>query len=65
MVSPVKDLPPPAEPASRLDASGRVLSSAGLDPQIRWRPGQRLEHLFEAQVDALGDAPAVDGPGGG
>jgi non-ribosomal peptide synthetase-like protein len=36
---------------------------------VRWKPGERLEHLFEQRCDALGehgieDSLAVDGPGG-
>ncbi len=37
---------------------------AGHDDTIRWREGERLEHLFERSCDTLGDALAVDaGPG--
>jgi non-ribosomal peptide synthetase-like protein len=32
---------------------GRVLMPAGVSQQIRWRPGERLERLFEERCDAL------------
>jgi non-ribosomal peptide synthetase-like protein len=55
-------------PRSRITHDGTVLSSAD-DSGIRWRPGERLEQLFEARCDALSqegraDTPAVDGPDG-
>ncbi len=31
---------------------------------MRWRPGERLEQLFERRSEELGDALAVDGPAG-
>ncbi|MCW2932745.1 MAG: non-ribosomal peptide synthetase, partial [Actinomycetia bacterium] len=54
------------DPGGRAEAS--VLASA--DPQgIRWRPGERLEDLFEERCDQLRRASRdsdliVDGPGG-
>jgi non-ribosomal peptide synthetase-like protein len=39
---------------------GAVVGCAGYDDSIRWRPGQRLERLFERQADELGDRPALD-----
>ena len=36
----------------------------GYDGSIRWRPGERLEHLFEQRCDSTPAAIAVDGPGG-
>jgi non-ribosomal peptide synthetase-like protein len=45
--------------------AGPVLTCAGHDNSVRWRPGERLEHLFEARAAELGGtATAVDGPGG-
>ncbi|MCK6424300.1 MAG: amino acid adenylation domain-containing protein [Burkholderiaceae bacterium] len=43
-----------------------VLRRPGADPQPRWRPGERLHHLFEARCDALrragrADHPAIEG----
>ena len=32
---------------------GRVLTCDGYDDSIRWRPGERLEHLFEERCDWL------------
>ena len=59
---------PDARPRSRITHGGTVLTSAD-DDGIRWRPGERLEQLFEQRCDALyehglGDTPAVDGPDG-
>lgn len=54
---------PAGSPASRFGHDGRVLTCAGQDNAIRWREGERLEHLFEQRCDELGDALAVDGPG--
>lgn len=53
-------------PVSRFCHDGKILISAG-DNRLRWRPGERLNHLFEERCDALrgaghGDALAVDGP---
>jgi non-ribosomal peptide synthetase component F len=60
----VQDTPP----ASRALNEGRVLI-ADDEAGVRWRTGERLEHLFEQRVDALAaqgraDAIAVDGPKG-
>ncbi|HTX45942.1 MAG TPA: Pls/PosA family non-ribosomal peptide synthetase [Solirubrobacteraceae bacterium] len=57
-----------APPASRTLCDGRILIAAD-DRGVRWRTGERLEHLFEQRVDALAaegraDAIAVDGPKG-
>ena len=42
-----------------------MLACAGLDDDIRWRQGERLEHLFEQRCDELEqDTLAVDGPQG-
>jgi non-ribosomal peptide synthetase-like protein len=46
-----------------------ILTCAGYDNTIRWRPGERLEQLFERRCDELAQAGnpnalAVDGPGG-
>jgi len=45
----------------------RVLVDATRDRRPRWRPGERLEHLFEQRCDRLGAAAAgrlcVDAPG--
>jgi non-ribosomal peptide synthetase-like protein len=38
-------------PGSRSCLDGRVLTSAGYDDSIRWRPGDRLERLFERRCD--------------
>src|ERR1700722_426030 len=40
-------------PGSRSWLDGRVLTCAGYDDSIRWRPGERLEHLFEQRCDLL------------
>src|ERR1700733_1309492 len=56
-------------PGSRSWLDGRVLTCDGYDDAIRWRPGERLEHLFEERCDWLrhqGQAGhlAVDAAGG-
>ena len=56
-------------PGSRTRLDGRVLTCDGYDDSIRWRPGERLEHLFEQRCDWLrrqGQAShlAVDAAGG-
>jgi non-ribosomal peptide synthetase-like protein len=38
-------------PGSRSCLDGRVLTGAGYDDSIRWRPGDRLERLFERRCD--------------
>jgi non-ribosomal peptide synthetase-like protein len=54
-----------ARPTSRRREDGLVLTCAGHDNSVHWRPGERLEHLFEARAAELGDtATAVDGPSG-
>src|SRR5271170_6708126 len=40
-------------PGSRSWLDGRVLTCNGYDDSIRWRPGERLEHLFEQRCDWL------------
>jgi non-ribosomal peptide synthetase-like protein len=40
-------------PRSRSWLGGRVLTCDGYDDSIRWRPGERLEHLFEERCDWL------------
>jgi diaminobutyrate--2-oxoglutarate aminotransferase len=55
------------EPHSWLD--GRVLTCDGYDDSIRWRPGERLENLFEQRCDWLrgqgqADHLVVDAPDG-
>ncbi len=55
-------------PSSCLRNHG-VLTSAGYDRTIRWRAGERLEHLFERRLDELARegrsaTAAVDGPHG-
>jgi hypothetical protein len=40
-------------PGSRSWLDGRVLTCDGYDDSIRWRPGERLEHLFEQRCDWL------------
>ena len=42
-----------ARPGSRECLEGRVLTSAGYEDTIRWREGDRLEHLYEARCDWL------------
>src|SRR5438552_257889 len=37
----------------------RVLSGAGQDNAIRWRKGERLDHLFEHCSERFKDRPAV------
>ena len=56
-------------PRSRSSLDGRVLTCDGYDDSIRWRAGERLEHLFEQRCDQLrgqGRAShlAVDAAGG-
>jgi non-ribosomal peptide synthetase-like protein len=56
-------------PGSRSWLDGRVLTCDGYDDSIRWRPGERLEQLFEQRCDWLhgqGQAGhlAVDAVGG-
>src|ERR1700733_3881934 len=56
-------------PGSRSWLDGRVLTCDGYDDAIRWRPGERLERLFEERCDWLrrqGQAGhlAVDAAGG-
>jgi len=56
-------------PGSRGWLGGRVLTSDGYDDSIRWRPGERLEHLFEQRcgwLRRLGEAGhlAVDAADG-
>src|ERR1700733_4074780 len=56
-------------PASRSLLGGRVLTCDGYDDSIRWRPGERLEHLFEERCDWLrrqeqAGRLAVDAAGG-
>jgi non-ribosomal peptide synthetase-like protein len=40
-------------PESRSWLGGRVLTCAGYDDSVRWRPGERLEHLFEERCEWL------------
>ena len=40
-------------PGSRAVLDGRVLTCSGYDGSIRWRPGERLEQLFERRCDWL------------
>jgi non-ribosomal peptide synthetase-like protein len=40
-------------PGSRALFGGRVLTCAGYDDSVRWRPGERLEQLFERRCDWL------------
>jgi non-ribosomal peptide synthetase-like protein len=40
-------------PGSRSWLDGRVLTCNGYDDSIRWRSGERLEHLFEQRCDWL------------
>ncbi|WP_207936350.1 Pls/PosA family non-ribosomal peptide synthetase [Actinomadura sp. KC216] len=54
----------PEETARRV-TSEHVLVAAGHPNEIRWRAGERLEHLFEERCDRFGDEgrdahPAVD-----
>ena len=42
-----------SRPGSRSWLGGRVLTCDGYDDSIRWRPGERLEHLFEQRCDWL------------
>jgi non-ribosomal peptide synthetase-like protein len=56
-------------PGSRSWLDGRVLTCDGYDNSIRWRPGERLEHLFEQRCGWLrrqgqADHLAVDAAGG-
>src|SRR6185437_3181520 len=58
-----------SRPGSRSWLGGRVLTCDGYDDSIRWRPGERLEHLFEERCDRLRrqgqvDHFAVDAAGG-
>ncbi|MEV0680777.1 Pls/PosA family non-ribosomal peptide synthetase [Actinosynnema sp. NPDC050436] len=41
-------------------ADGRVLTCGGFGQEARWRPGERLEEVFERHCDAMGTALAVD-----
>jgi len=59
----VEDLHSPA--SRRYSSTGQVLVCAGYEHGIRWRDGERLEHLFEGQCDWMrengrGDHLAVD-----
>ena len=40
-------------PRSRECLDGRVLAAAGDEDAVRWRAGERLEHVFEARCDQL------------
>ncbi len=41
-------------PASCLDApTDHVVTGEGYEHTIRWRPGERLDHLFEDQCDRM------------
>lgn len=63
------DRTPCADPVPRsrpVTDDGRVLAADGYRCQIRWRAGERLEHLFERRCDELeaegcGERLAVDG----
>jgi non-ribosomal peptide synthetase-like protein len=50
------------EPTSRVaaaDGTDLVLVDAARDQTVRWRPGERLHHLFEDLAQRCGDRPAV------
>jgi non-ribosomal peptide synthetase-like protein len=56
-------------PGSRSSLGGLVLTCDGYDDSVRWRPGERLEDLFEQRCDWLRGQDqagrlAVDAPGG-
>ncbi|MDQ6687633.1 MAG: amino acid adenylation domain-containing protein, partial [Actinomycetota bacterium] len=53
-----------ARPASRASRDGLVLTAAGPDEGVRWREGQRLEHLWEECCEKFAALPAVDGAQG-
>jgi len=61
MVADVREAAPDARPpagkpereAARGPAGDRVLTCPGYDNAIRWRPGERLEQLFERRCDWL------------
>ncbi len=40
-------------PGSRACLDGRVLTAAGYQDDVRWREGDRLEHVYEARCDWL------------
>ncbi|GLZ41335.1 Pls/PosA family non-ribosomal peptide synthetase [Actinokineospora sp. NBRC 105648] len=44
----------------RADDTGTVLVDPGASHRARWRPGERLEHLFSDRCAAAGDRLAVD-----
>lgn len=53
------------ENTNKVDVQNRILVCAGYDNAIRWRHGERLQHLFEQQCDRMreighGDHLAVD-----
>ncbi len=59
---------PYGQPSGLFDTEGLVLTCDGHEQRIRWRAGERLEHLYERLCDRLhangfGDRLAVDAPG--
>ena len=62
------DLAAPATVRFRLPWLDRVLVDRSRSQRVRWQPGERLEHLFEAQCDRLrgngGAGICVDADGG-
>ena len=49
-----------ARPGSRECLDGQVLACAGYADAVRWREGDRLEHLFEARCDRLREHGRAD-----
>ena len=47
-------------PGSRECLDGRVLTAAGYADAVRWRDGDRLEHVFEARCDRLREQGQAD-----
>ena len=41
----------PLRPGSRRCLDGRVLTAAGHGDDVRWRDGDRLEHIYEDRCD--------------
>ncbi|MDT8913870.1 Pls/PosA family non-ribosomal peptide synthetase [Amycolatopsis sp. PS_44_ISF1] len=63
MTSLTPDAPPPGGVTGRPPRTGigeGVLTGSDADNRARWRPGERLHHLFEAQCDERGGHLAAD-----
>ncbi|MEU6079103.1 Pls/PosA family non-ribosomal peptide synthetase [Streptomyces sp. NPDC047108] len=55
-----RDISPEGPPEHR--PPGPVLIASGREQTIRWRPGERLEHLFETRCDLLRTPPVGTRP---